>query len=195
MRLPEPHAIEALHAIGFRSAVLHEEELAPLRLLDMLERLGARPAGTTALLQIGAAPGHRLYRIQTAAAVRRDPELLAAGASEAQVETQTVAPGANEVHVTFRNAGPQTFAHPEPIAPTTFVARWYDARGAVVAEAHLRQTLPLALAAGETTTRRFALAVPATPGAYRVAVAPASAPEMVVAVARVTVSPTMAQAP
>jgi len=97
---------------------------------------------------------------------------------------------AADVEVVFRNPGPETFRHPDPIVPTDCIARWYAVPGERPAgEQAVRPVLPLALAANDTLARRLTLDVPAVPGLYRVTLAPATTPDTVVAAALVAVVP------
>lgn len=119
-RLPDQRAAAALHALGFRGIVVHEEELTgPGELAAVVDALARAQTGDPRLVPAGAADGHRLYRLESAVPVRDDLALLAAGASAAiQPPAQWLVPSAGAVDVTFRNLGPATFRHPDPIAPT-----------------------------------------------------------------------------
>jgi hypothetical protein len=85
--------------------------------------------------------------------------------------TQAGSPPAADVRFLFRNRGPGTYRHPDPIEPTPVVARWYGPSGSVVGEQHLRTLLPIALAVGEEQVRTLHLEVAAPGATYRVTLA------------------------
>jgi hypothetical protein len=173
--------------------VLHEEEaLGPGRLTNARDRLGRLASGNPRLVEVGAVDQHRLYRLESTVPVTSDLGLLAAGALTASfASVQHLAPPAAPVALTFRNPGPATYRHPDPIAPATLVARWYDAGGALVLEHRVRGVLPLALAAGAAETQQIEMPVPAAAGQYRVTLAPAAAPDVTVAVGHVEIGPAL----
>jgi hypothetical protein len=187
-RLPDPRAVEALRALGFGSVLIHDEDLPRRRASDLAARLQSLAVGDPTLTELGAAAGHRLYGFGGTTPARSDLDMLAAHAALMR-PPQQLAGGVRTVALTFRNGGPATFRHPDPIAPTAVVVRWYDAAGAMVAEQRTRVLLPLALAIGDVLDRGLDLAVPATPGDYRLAMAPEDRPDLVIAVARAVVAP------
>jgi hypothetical protein len=191
-RLPDPRAAEALRALGFGSVLVHEEELAGSRATDLEAGLQALAAGDPRVNELGTAASHRLYALAGTTPARSELTLLSSGVVALAPPPQVAEPGVRPLTIRFRNVGPATFRHPDPIAPTAAVARWYDAGGTMAAEARVRVVLPLALAAGDALDRRVDLDVPPAPGPYRVAVSPADRPDLVVAVARVTVRGTPA---
>jgi hypothetical protein len=184
-RLPDPRAAEALRALGFGSVLVHEEERPGAGAAELVGRLRALAAGDPGLTEIGGAASHRLYSLRGTRPSRSELALLS---SNVFPPSQDVVGAVASVAITFRNDGPATFRHPDPIAPTPVVARWQDAHGAVVAEERVRLLLPLALAAGDVLVRRVDLAVAPLPGAYDVTVCPANRPHLVIAAARVQVT-------
>jgi hypothetical protein len=191
VRLPDRRAAAALHALGFRSVILHEEELlGPRQLRTVTDNLARLATGDPRLVELGAVDGHRLYRLESTAPVRSDLALLAAGTLTAMLgPVQHLTPPAGPVALTFRNPGPATFRHPDPIAPSPLLARWYDPGGALVLEHRVKEVLPLALAAGDAVTQRIEMPVPAAPGQYRVTLTPAATPDVTVAVGLVAIGP------
>lgn len=71
------------------------------------------------------------------------------------------------------------FRHPDPIAPTHLAVRWSLASGEVVSEQQVRTILQLALA--PSSREPLDLDVPGEPGRYVVSVAPARAPQLILA--------------
>lgn len=193
VRLPDRRAAAALHALGFRFVLLHEEEYPPNARQAVVDALATLGDGDPRLVEIGAVDGHRLYRLESARSTTSDLATLAAGAGATTAPAaQRVAPPTARVDFTFRNDGTATYRLPDPIAPAPFVVRWLDARGAVVLETRLDEVLPLALAPGDTETQSIETPVPPAAGAYRVTLASVAAPETAVAIATVEIGPSPA---
>jgi hypothetical protein len=187
VRLPDRGAAAALHALGFRWVILHEEEYPLRRRQRVVERLATLSSGDPRLVEVGAAGPHRLYRLESDLPTTSDLDVLVAGARMTPPQAaQPLAAPAARVAFTFRNPGPATYRM-EPIAPAPFVVRWHADDDHVTLEHHLDAVLPLALAAGDTATQPIAMPVPAAPGPYRVTLAPLGTPDAVVAVASVLV--------
>jgi len=188
-RLPEPRAIDALFALGFRSVILHPEEyLKPANARVLAASFVATPPGGPHLVDIGTADGHSLYRLESATPVTRDLERLVAGAGIGTVQPiQPVRTPSGVVTLWFSNPGPATYRHPDPLAPTALRVRWYGQNETLVAEHRVTAMLPLALASGDVASREVEMPVPNATDMYRVAAAPTDAPESVVATARVMV--------
>jgi hypothetical protein len=188
-RLPDPRAAVALHALGYRSIVLHEEEYD--RTVDAeaaIARLRRLADGDPRLVELSTVEGHHFYRLESAAPVSGDVDVLATGRPElAPPVTDRVGPAADAVRIGFRNRGPATFRLPDPIEPTPCIARWTTVDGAPVAEQAVRALLPLALATGDETAESIAMTVPSAPGRYRVTLSPTSRPSLVVGAAIVEV--------
>ena len=87
------------------------------------------------------------------------------------------------------NGSPLAYRHPDPIAPTTLRARWYDAGGQPVAEYLTRGLLPLALAPGEIAMRQLTVPVPPSAGDYRLVVSSVAAPDEALSMIKVHTSP------
>ena len=178
----DPRAGAALYALGFRNIVVHA--LIPGRRRP--PPLVPRPLPPH-LVEVGSAGGRALYHLRSDAPVEASLAPLVGGTGRPALTRAVVGPAA-AVTVTFRNATSSTYRHPDPIRPTALVIRWYDGAGIEVATERLSALLPLALAAGEEATRLVVLSVPSTVGAYRVAVAPAATPELVIGDALVEVA-------
>jgi len=189
MRLPDPRAAVALHALGYRGIILHEEEYASsVDAAAAIAQLRRLADGDPRLVEIDTVQGHHVYRLESSAPVGEDVALLATSRPDlAPPVADRVAPNADAVRIGFRNAGTTTFRQPDPIAPTPCIARWSTPDGALVAEHAVRALLPLALAAGDQAAESIAMPVPSAPGRYRVTLAPASRPDLVVGAAVVDV--------
>jgi hypothetical protein len=188
-RLPDPRAVDALVALGFRSAVLHREEYASVNDGDVAAtRYGGTPVGRSRLVEVGNVRNHTLYRLESGAAVATGIERLApAGRRGLSERPQTIHPGVAKITLWYANAGPGTYLHPQPYAPTVLGIRWLDGGDATVREDLVSAIVPLAIGAGDLTGREFEVPSPAAPGVYRVMAAPADAPDMVIASATVVV--------
>jgi hypothetical protein len=185
-RLPERRAATALHALGFRNVIVHQEQNTPVPAFrELPAQFRAVSTGDPRLVDQGAVESHHVFRLESAIPVATDLALLAAGITDHVAPAVAPKPKA-DVEFLFRNAGPATFRHPDPIEPAPFVVRWYDGSSRVVAEERIRLLLPLAMAPDGSEIRRVALATPA-PGTYRVALVPAESPELVVSSTRVDV--------
>jgi len=180
-QLPEPAAADALHALGFRTVLLHVPRFLGPDLRRFEQRLDSGP-GREQLRPVGRTPTLVAYDLSSRAAVSQDLELLAAG-----VEGSDAAPAAQvtgdraAIVFNIENAGPQVFRHPDPIAPTDLVVRWTRSSGEPVSEQRVRTILPLALAPSSREPLAIELDVPGEPGRYVVAIAPASAPQLILA--------------
>jgi hypothetical protein len=176
-RVPDPAALAAVYALGFRSIVVHEEYLGK-SVASLLGRMAAPPSETASLQPLGDAAGHHAFAI-----VSRTPIDASLAALATSVETaaaiEVTTPG-DIVPVTYRNGGSATFRLPEPIEPTDLVARWRAPTGALLAEYPLRVLLPLALAPGESAERRILMPVPDVTGECVLTLAPATAPDVVI---------------
>jgi hypothetical protein len=62
-RIPDPAAIAALHALGYRGIVTHEEYLSPEERDRLRAALAAPAAGPLALVETGVAGWHHAFRI------------------------------------------------------------------------------------------------------------------------------------
>ena len=167
----DPAAGAALHALGFRTVVVHvivpgRRRPAPIVPLP-------RPVH---LVELGRTFTHTLYRLQSDAPVEERLALLRHVGVPAEV---AVRPGASAIFVPLTNHGAATYRHADPIVPTRILARWYDAHDVLVAEETHSVLLPLAMAAGETERRMIPTAVPNEVGRYRLTVALSTQPDLV----------------
>jgi hypothetical protein len=194
LRLPDPRAVDALRALGFAGVLVHEEELSRGHGAAIEKRFASAAGGDPRLVLLGGAASHRLYAFEGTTSSRSELGLLAAADPSSLVET-VVPGGVRTLSIRFRNVGPGTFVHPDPIRPSDGVARWYDASGTLAAESPVRVLLPLALADGDVLDRTLDLAVPAAIGTYALRVSLASRPDVVVAAARVELAPSAAPTP
>jgi hypothetical protein len=179
-RLPEPGALAALHALGYRSIVTHDEFLPPPARAALRATLAAPAAGPLRLLESGAVDGHRTFLIDGTQTVTTDPRALS-GAEPWVAPDVVSAAGTTPIPFRVRNRSTETFRTAEPVEPSELVVTWRPLpAGRAVTEA-ARALLPMALAAGEERTQGIALRVPAAPGRYEVSVAFAAAPDVSIA--------------
>jgi hypothetical protein len=163
----DARAGDALAALGIRNVVV-------------LESSGGRSLNTgvttsSQLRFVGRAAGTALYHVESAAPVVTDFSAL--GTGMAPVEPVELTPPASEVAVRFVNTTRATYRHPEPLVPSDLLIRWTDRNATIVHEQRLRALLPIALAAGESTTRRLHLEVPEDSTAVELTLARAQDPE------------------
>ena len=180
----DPRALDALHALGFGTLVV---DALRVRGKGSYGRIGPLPGRLT---EIGRAAARTAYRIESPLPVTTS--LLALGELAAPPAPITAMPPSGPLTFTFRNRPDATFRHPDPIEPTRVRLQWRTA-GAVVREDDAALLLPIALAAGEESTRTLTVPVPAAAGTYEVTLAPVIAPDLVLA--RQLVQVTSAPAP
>jgi hypothetical protein len=180
-RLPDPRAADALHALGFRSVVVHHEEAPDTAgpAVEELRRLGRAR-------EVGRAIGHTAYALETPLPTRTDLDLLTPDPPPGVVGL-----GREAKHLTFTFFNPATaiYRHPDPLEPMTCLIRWYAAAGQLVATERQRVLLPLAMGAGDRVTRTVATRLPVAAGDYEVTLAPAEAPEAIVGRLSVRIEP------
>jgi hypothetical protein len=175
-RVPERRAVEALHALGFRTLVVHRERMPP-ELGGVLEAAFAAASGH--LVPVGRADRHQVFRMRTDGPVSIGFGALAPAAAPAEVADAR--PAETTLVFRFRNESAESYLHPDPIEPTPLLVRWQASGGEVVQESRIRGLLPVALAREEEAERSFAVAVPAAPDIYEVSLAPERAPDLVIA--------------
>jgi hypothetical protein len=180
-QLPEPAAADALHALGFRTVLLHADRIAAAEVRRFEGSVGSGPAREH-LSPVGRTKRLVAYDLSSAAPVSQDMALLAAGAGGSDASPAAQVSG-DRAAIDFDvvNAGPQVFRHPDPIAPSDLVVRWSLASGEVVSEQHTRAILPLALAPSSREPLALDLDIPGKPGRYLVSIAPAENPRLVLA--------------
>lgn len=178
-RLPDAGAADALYALGFRTLLLHKHALG-----DASQKLAPLLADASRVTQAGAAANLKRFTLSSPVPVTSSLEALA---PPPQPEPDAVPAAAlrapsGAVEFAFANHGQATFVHPT-LTRIGLTARWYDRTGALVGNAPARGTLPLALAAGESSSRSLELVVPpgVAPGTYRVDVSSDAAPGAVLA--------------
>jgi len=184
--LPDPRAADALHALGFRTVVLHDELVPPDRRGDFQRRVDAMPLRERRLERLGEAATDIVYRLGGSNA---PPLGLDALVPDARRAMAVAAAPEGAVAFAFRNGADRVYRHPDPIAPTPLVVRWYARGGALVGEHAVRALLPLALAPGATTVRDVIVPLPAPEATYAATLATAAVPARVLARAIVTVGP------
>lgn len=173
-QVPSPDALSELYALGFRAVVVHGE-FGVTRSLMARIRVAAPGAGSLAVLW--QADAHAAFAIANTVPVDVSFAPLASGVDS--LDAVDVAPPSASVPMPFRNPGPATYRHPDPIEPTALVARWLDAHGAPIAEYPVAALLPLALAPGRSMVRSVRMPVPDVDGDVQVTLAQATAPDRV----------------
>ncbi|MBY0275600.1 hypothetical protein K2Z84_09670 [Candidatus Binatia bacterium] len=189
-RLPDPGAADALYALGFRTLLVHSRKMGPAG----AQRLGRLLADGSRIKHEGTAGGVQRFTLSSPTPVTSSLESLALSSQTRQPDPAalppaTVGPPMATVEFLFSNHGQATFVHPT-LNPLALTARWYDRAGALVGSAPARGSMPLALAAGESSSRSLELAVPPgiARGSYRVDVAADAEPGTVLARRDVEVS-------
>lgn len=177
--LRDPQAADALAALGIREVVLHQ-------LVTGTRTMLAPPVPPAHLREVGRVFGRVRYALVSTAAVERSFAPLAAGAA-ADAPVVSVKAGAATVDVRVTNGSTATYRQPDPLEPPLLLARWESPAGRD--EQRIRQYLAASLAAGESVVRPAAIAVPARPGRYRLTLAPAEQPELVISAETVEVTP------
>jgi hypothetical protein len=171
----DPRAVDALHALGFSTLVIDN-----VRAFRHPEGNYYRIAWQPGILPlIGHGDLHSAYRLPGSAPIETSFAPLADAGKPPVVPIAAAPPEATLAFI-FRNGSGATYRHPDPIAPTRVRVRW-RALGTVVREDQTAILLPVALAAGEETSRTITVPVPASPGAYEVTLAPVGTPDLVLA--------------
>jgi hypothetical protein len=166
-RLPDPGALAALHALGYRSVVMHEEFLSPREQRAFHATLTRPTPGPLRLVEAGRADRHRIFRLEGTQAVTSDLQALRAEASAGEV--QIVAPGTTPaIAFHFRNTTAATFRTADPIEPAAVVATWRPLGAAVLVSRPMRILLPIALAPAEERVQGVRLWAPMEAGRYEV---------------------------
>ena len=184
-RLPDPRAADALHAIGFRNVVMHEELLGPAERARWQRQLaGTRPIARR-LTPIGRAESHEAFVLEGSARIDTRRALLAPSAAD--TGDLDVSPPRASIPFSIVNHGFVTYRHPDPIEPTPITVRWAGLDGVASTSFDARVLLPLALAAGDAIVHPLMVPVPGTPGRYDVAIEWADSADSVIARRRVRV--------
>ena len=168
----DARAVDTLHALGFTTVVVNWLRKSGK---GNYFKIGTEP-GRFVLL--GQAAGRSAYRLESTAPVAPSFAVLAVG--DAPTATLAAAPPEVPLAFTFRNGSGATYRHPTPIEPTRVRIRWYAA-GTLVREDEATMLLPVALAAGEEISRVITVPVPSVLGEYELTLAPAGAPDLVLA--------------
>lgn len=183
-RLPERGAVEALHALGFRTVVIHNAALdAKLRRAITDSAHSVEYAGT--------ADGRSFYGLRSATPIHEDLAVLSVSGRPGD---PLVLRSGDCLDVVFQNGTNGVFRHPAPIQPSPLLVRWQGASGEIVRTERIQGLLPLALAPGEYQTRALAVSLPAA-GEYHVTVAPAGIPRLLIAERDVRVTSSRPDAP
>jgi hypothetical protein len=177
-RLPDRRALGLLHALGFRTLVVHEERVLPKARPARRARFALGVREGVGLVPFGRSGEHAVYRILSLLPVTAELAALAAGGPP-PLEA-TVTPPAAPVEFAFRNHRRITYRHPDPIEPRPLLVRWYTG-DELVMTSRVRGLLPLVLAPGEEARRSFEVRVPDAAGQYVVTLAPAETPALVIA--------------
>ena len=176
--LPEPSAADALHALGFRTVLLHLDSFWPPNLKRFAQTLQGNRGSRDRLEEVGRSEHLIAYRLKSPVAVSSDLRLLSAPARTDAIFRPS--PAAKSIEVPIANAGFRTFLHPPPIEPTEVLIRWSDASGTMVAEKRARVLLPLALGLGARETLELPNEIPVPAGSYQLTVAPLAEPDLVI---------------
>jgi hypothetical protein len=183
-KLPDPGAADALAALGFHTVALHVQDYWRPDLRRFLAQLEASPESQQRLHLIGRTDRLAVYTLVGRTPVQATLEALSAADPGTTLELS--GPRA-QLSLDIVNHTRSVFRHPDPIAPTPLEVRWRDGSGALAGGETVRALLPLALAPGDGQPVTVDVAVPSTPGAYTVTLAPAAAPRLVLARATVQV--------
>jgi hypothetical protein len=170
-RLPDVGAADALHALGFRTLVVHRDHLPATE----LERLAPFFSNANHVVPFRVAPGKTAYRLRTPVPVSVGYERLVP-ADNPGAPAEVVTPRA-AIDFTFANPPDATYAAPPPVEPVPLIARWRDSSGAILTETQSTALLPIALAPGWEGLRSIEVDVPEAAGSYQVEIALASAPD------------------
>jgi hypothetical protein len=176
--LPRRPAAQALAALGFETALLRADwEGAPGF------RAAVRSGG--ALSERASSGAHVAYAIGPPGPVSRDFGLLrqepSDPASNAIPRFLVQAPTAR-IPFSIQNRGPETFRHPEPLAPDELIVRWSAVgSGDGIRDSRVRALLPIALGPGETMSLDIETPVPDEPGRYVASLRRTEAPDEVLA--------------
>jgi hypothetical protein len=190
-RLPDPAAVDALAALGFRSLVIHEEMLrrgdSRFAALTAIGALRQRPDPATIHLEpLGNAAGHTAYAFHPPGATTTSIEALANDQPANGV--MGAKPPRVDVYFSFRNGASAIYHHPQPIEPSWLLLRWRAAGGALVREDRIREMLPLALAPSQGLLRKITVPITVGTGEYDVTLSPADVPDLVLSRRRLAVS-------
>ncbi len=182
--LPSPSAADALAALGFGTVLVHVERASPRGPGIFMRRVEQDPAIAQRLTLAGRTERLLAFHLASPVPVSRDVTRL--GPAPIPGPTPEVEPGRRRFALPVRNLSPETFRHPDPIAPTEVEARWHAASGDLVRSERVRTLLPLALAANADALLEVELETP-PPGIYGLTLHPASQPGHVLAEAAVAV--------
>ncbi len=192
----DDRVVDELHALGFGTLVIDDVRALRARRPNLVKVVMQQ----TRLVLAGRAAAHSAYRLPSSAPVEASFTALAAAADAAVAAAApatgpagatpaaagaspgvvNAAPPTASLAFRFRNGSGATYRHPDPIEPTRVAVRWRR-DGAVIRDDEIATLLPLALAAGEETSRSITLPVPSADGDYEVTLAPALTPDLVLA--------------
>ena len=162
--LPAPGAADALHALGFRSLVLHVSGAGD-PYLRRLEPLLRDPLRIRTVVDEGST---RVFALASPLGVATDPGLLTPPAA---VELSSpLAPGPGSVPILFRNGGVLTY-RTTPLLPRPLRVSWRRLDGSTVAEETVSTLLPSALGPGLSIARTMTLPAPAVDGPLELSLA------------------------
>lgn len=183
-RLPDPTAVDALYAMGFRYVIVHDH-LLPLPKRLQWRMLRTKAQGSPSFVSLGSAEGHELFALHGTRQVVTSLDALAPGAAADVVRVQ--APRAN-VPFVIRNTSDEMFRHPDPMQPTPVRLVWQGRSGEPTETFERTLMLPILLEPGQEQARIVAGLLPA-PGSYDVTIALAAHPDRVLGRATVDVAP------
>jgi hypothetical protein len=179
-RLPDPAALAALYALGYRSLLVHDEFLDPPTREAFRTALATPAAGPVRLVEAGSFGFHRVLKFEGTERVTTDPVVLAA--VEPWEDPDRV-PAGTRVPVRFRlrNHSGAAFRLADPIEPSELLVTWRPLPSGRATTERVRTLLPLALAGGEEQFRALELRTPDVAGRYEASLAPTGAPDVEVA--------------
>jgi hypothetical protein len=167
--LPAASAADALHALGFRTVLVHVKDMWPARAARFAKGVASRESGGR-LRTLGRTP--RLLALEIASPARTTSDeaaLAAAPAPAAATKSQLLVAGTHAaVKVRVGNRARATFVRREPLQQVPVAARWRRSGGGDAARARSSVLLPAALGSGGSIEVAVPLDVPSQPGRYDV---------------------------
>lgn len=190
--LPAPAAVDALHALGFRTVLVHVRSLWPPDRVRFERRISAHSGAASRLVLLGRNDNLQVYALDARSGAADDLRMLAhprraPGTDGVEVSQSLSAGGVATLQFAFVNYGLHTFHQPRPLGPRDMLVRWSRDGTTSVETRQARLVLPLALAPGARQSVALETTAPAADGNYRVTLSPLADPETVVSALEVAV--------